>query len=66
MSGVSIGDGAIFATGSVVSKDTAPYSICAGVPTKLIRKRIAGLNGGKRQNNMLAGKVIQGLPLKRR
>lgn len=37
--GVSIGDGAVVAGGSVVSKDVEPYAIVAGVPAKLIRFR---------------------------
>lgn len=39
MAGVSIGDGAIIASRSVVTKDVEPYSIVGGVPAKLIRKR---------------------------
>jgi len=36
---VHIGDGAIIGTRSVVTKDVAPYSIVAGNPARLIRKR---------------------------
>jgi acetyltransferase-like isoleucine patch superfamily enzyme len=36
---VTIGDGAIIAAGSIVTKDVAPYSIVGGVPAKLIKKR---------------------------
>ncbi len=39
MEGVKIGDGAIIASGSIVTKDIEPYSINAGIPTKLIRYR---------------------------
>lgn len=39
LSGVRIGDGAVIAAGSVVTKDVEPYSIVAGVPAKEIRKR---------------------------
>lgn len=39
MPGVTIGDGAIIATKSVVTKDVEPYSIVGGNPSKLIRKR---------------------------
>lgn len=38
---VSIGNGAILAAGSVVTRDVAPYSIVAGVPAKEIRKRFS-------------------------
>lgn len=39
LQGVTIGEGAIVAAGSVVTKDVAPYSIVAGVPARLIKKR---------------------------
>lgn len=39
MAGVKIGDGAIIAAGSVVTKDVAPCEIHAGVPAKKIRDR---------------------------
>ena len=37
--GVTIGDGSIIGTKSVVTKDVEPYSIVGGNPAKLIRKR---------------------------
>ncbi len=40
MSGVTIGDGAINASGSIVTKSVEPYSIVAGVPAKHIKFRI--------------------------
>ncbi|OGT38733.1 MAG: hypothetical protein A3F11_03665 [Gammaproteobacteria bacterium RIFCSPHIGHO2_12_FULL_37_14] len=39
MPAVSIGDGAIIASRSVVTKDIPPYTIVAGNPAKVIRKR---------------------------
>ncbi len=39
MPGVKIGDGAIIAANSTVTKDVAPYSIAGGNPASLIRKR---------------------------
>jgi virginiamycin A acetyltransferase len=39
LEGVIIGDGAVIAAGSVVTKDVETYSIVGGVPAKLIRKR---------------------------
>lgn len=39
MSGVKIGDGAVVASNSVVTKDVEPYSIVGGNPAKLIKKR---------------------------
>jgi virginiamycin A acetyltransferase len=37
--GVKIGDGAIIGMGSVVGSDVEPYTIVAGNPSKMIRKR---------------------------
>lgn len=39
LSGITIGDGAIIASGAVVVKDVPPYTIVGGVPAKSIRKR---------------------------
>ena len=39
MSGVTLGSGTIIAAGSVVTHDTDPYCIYAGVPARKIRKR---------------------------
>src|SRR5690606_22424638 len=39
MKGVKIGDGAIVAANSVVTKDVEPYAIVAGVPAKIIKYR---------------------------
>jgi virginiamycin A acetyltransferase len=41
MSGVTIGDGAIIAAHSVVTKDVEPYAIVGGNPAKLIKKRFS-------------------------
>jgi len=38
-SGVKVGDGAVIGARSVVVKDIEPYSIVAGTPAKVIRKR---------------------------
>lgn len=39
MPGVKIGDGAIIAAYSIVTKDVSPYSVVGGNPAKLIKKR---------------------------
>ena len=41
MPGVRIGDGAIVATGAMVTKDVPPYGIVAGNPARLVRLRFA-------------------------
>jgi serine acetyltransferase len=41
MSGVRIGNGAIVAAGSVVSKDVPPYAIVAGNPAKVVKYRFS-------------------------
>ena len=41
LSGVTIGDGAIIASRSVVTKDVPPYTIVGGVPAKAIKKRFS-------------------------
>ena len=37
--GVTIGEGAIVAAGSIVTKDVQPFTIVGGVPAKLIKER---------------------------
>lgn len=39
MSGITIGDGAIIASGSVVTKNVPPYAIVGGIPAKVIKMR---------------------------
>lgn len=41
MPDVKIGDGAIIASGAVITKDVEPYAIVGGVPGKLIRFRFS-------------------------
>jgi acetyltransferase-like isoleucine patch superfamily enzyme len=37
--GITIGEGAVVAAGSVVTKDVLPFSIVGGVPAKIIKNR---------------------------
>jgi phosphonate metabolism protein (transferase hexapeptide repeat family) len=41
MPGVSVGTGAIIGSGAIVTKDVADYTIVAGNPAKLIRRRVS-------------------------
>jgi virginiamycin A acetyltransferase len=41
MPGVTIGDGAVVAAGSVVTADVPPYAIAAGNPARVVRDRYA-------------------------
>jgi acetyltransferase-like isoleucine patch superfamily enzyme len=37
--GVTIGDGCVVAAGSVVTRDVPPYSVAAGFPARVVRRR---------------------------
>lgn len=39
MPGVKIGEGAVIASGAIVTKDVAPYTVVGGNPAKVIKKR---------------------------
>jgi acetyltransferase-like isoleucine patch superfamily enzyme len=38
LKGVTIGEGAVIAAGSVVTKDVSPYTIVGGNPAKFLKK----------------------------
>lgn len=64
IAGVSIGNGAIVAAGSVVTKDVAPYSIVGGVPARFIRNRFDSASDRLLHEEMLAGPLIHGRRLR--
>jgi virginiamycin A acetyltransferase len=39
--GVTIGDGAVVAAGSVVARDVPPYAVVAGNPARVVRSRVS-------------------------
>lgn len=41
INGIKIGDGAIVASGAVVTRDVPPYSIVGGVPAKILKYRFS-------------------------
>ena len=56
MRGVKIGDGAIIAANSVVSKDIEPYVIVGGSPAKFIKNRFNNIEDIEIHNKMLGQK----------
>ncbi|MBD3652396.1 MAG: CatB-related O-acetyltransferase [Kangiella sp.] len=59
MAGVTIGRGAVIAASSVVTKDVPPYSICAGIPARVLKFRF-GEDEREIHDEMLAGKIFRG------
>lgn len=52
--GITIGRGSIIATGAVVTRDVPPYSIVAGIPARVLRKRFENPEDERRHDEMLA------------
>ena len=50
--GVNIGEGAVVAAGSIVTKDVPPYTIVAGIPAKKIGERTRDLRYELSQKNV--------------
>lgn len=44
LKGVTIGDGAIVAAGSIVNKDVPPHSLVAGVPARVVKTQVSWRN----------------------
>lgn len=66
LSGVNIGNGAIIAARSVVTKDVPPYAVVAGVPARVIRHRFSPEQIEKLQKiawwNWSDEKIMEALP----
>jgi acetyltransferase-like isoleucine patch superfamily enzyme len=60
LAGVSIGDGAIVAAGSVVTKDIEPYVIVGGCPARIIRARFSDQTSIQKHERMLAQEPAAG------
>ncbi|WP_317125910.1 acyltransferase [Chryseobacterium sp. G0240] len=53
IAGVTIGDGAIIALGSIVTKDVEPYSVYGGIPAKKIKDRFQNAQEVEKHERML-------------
>lgn len=42
LDGITVGNGAVIAANSVVTKDVPPYAIVAGIPARIIKYRFDG------------------------
>lgn len=61
LAGVSIGDGAIIAAGSVVTKDIPSYVVAGGVPAKILKKRFSTEASEILHSKMLYGKLLKNI-----
>ena len=50
--GVTVGEGAVVAAGAVVTKDVAPWTVVAGNPAKVVKKR--NLGDHRREGELMA------------
>lgn len=55
-SGVTVGEGAIVAMGSVVTKDVKPYTIVGGIPAKFLKNRFSNLDEIEKHKSFLKSK----------
>lgn len=60
LAGNSIGDGAIVAAGSVVTKNVEPFTIVAGVPARIIRRRFQNIADEEAHVFFLNSGIISG------
>ena len=58
--GITIGNGAIIAAGSVVTKDVEPYAVVGGVPARTIGERFPDENLKSVHEAVLSGPTVSG------
>lgn len=59
LSGVTIGDGVVIAAGSVVTTSLPDYSICGGIPAKVLKFRFPPNSNRKDENDKVVGLGIE-------
>ncbi len=59
IAGVRVGRGAIVAAGAVGTTDVAPFSVVAGVPARVLRKRFSDADEAAHRR-MLDGPLVDG------
>lgn len=62
MSGCSIGDGAVVAAGSIVTKDIPPFQVYGGVPARKIKSRFSTTEDEIRHQKAINAQNIIGIP----
>lgn len=57
MRGTTIGDGAVIAAGSIVTKSVPEYEVWAGIPARKLRDRFTSAGDRERHTEMLRGQL---------